>query len=781
MADHHPPDLLLASVTAAVKGRYEVQREIGRGGMATVYLALDARHGRRVALKVLHPEFSASVNAERFQREIQICAQLTHPNILSLHDSGESDGVLYYVMPFIDGESLRHLLEHDRELPVARAATLGREVLDALGYAHERGFVHRDVKPENILIAGGHALVSDFGIARVMGANITGALTQSGIVIGSPTYMSPEQSAADEHIDARSDLYSVGCVLFEMLVGMPPYAGNSAMKLMSRHAIDAIPSARMLRGDVPAALDAVITRAMAKNPDDRFASAHAFQLALDMAVTTTTAGAHSASPSLAIGATGDAASARTRAYAPGIGSVAVLPFADNSAAKDQEFLCEGLADELRAALAKIPALRVASRTSSMGMRGRNTSVHDVGRELGVVAVIEGTVQRSGSRLRISMSLSNATDGFQVWAERYDRETEDIFALQDEIAQSVVEALRVTLSGERRSGLVTRQTQNVEAYQLYLRGRNLWGRREQGGLQKAIECFQQSLEIDPLYVMPYIGLADAFNTFGAYEYLPPKETFPRVFAAAEHALKIDPTLAESHTALGSARAHYSWDWRGAEESLAEAIALNPQYPLAHAYFALVMCATGRHERAREAIARAQQIDPLSGILNALVGWVADFGRRHDDAIRQSRLTIEMQPDLPVARSFLGYAHLAKGENAEALEAFSAITGYRTSLGGRGMALARLGRHEEARAVLTEMDEIAKTSYVSSYGRALIHIGLGEREQALTMLEMACDEHGYTLSYIGVSSHVDPLRNEPRFHAVIERMGLSGVPGAIIPAS
>ena len=774
MTDSPFHDLQLSVVAAAVGDRYVVERQVGRGGMATVYLAQDLRHHRKVALKIMHPELTATVGVDRFEREIRICAALTHPNILPLHDSGESNGILYYVMPFIEGESLRQLLDRQRELPIDRAISLIREVIDALGYAHEQGFVHRDVKPENILLAGGHALVSDFGVARVAGGTTSGGITQSGLVVGSPVYMSPEQGAGEENVDHRADLYSAGCVLFEMLVGVPPYSGGNAMRLIARHSVDPIPSARAMRDEIPPALDAVIARAMAKDRGERFASARAFRLGLDAAVASMTTAPAAAPRAAKIPPATAAVSSPTSMS----DSVAVVPFSDNSPAHDLDYLCDGIADDLRTALSRIPALRVASRTSSAAYKGRAIDAPELGRALNVATVLEGTVQRAGNRLRVSTFLSRTADGVQLWSERFERDADDIFALQDEIATSVVDSLRGTLGGGVESAaVVPRMTNNVEAYTLYLRGRNFWARREEGGLQKAVECFRQALEVDPLYVMPYIGLADAFNTFGAYEYLPPKETFPRVFAAAERALTIDPTLAEAHTALGSARAHYGWEWRASEESFAEAIALNPQYALAHAYYALMLAATGRHERARGVIARAQQLDPLSQIINALVGWVAFYSRRLDDAIRQYRLTIEMEPNFPVAHSFLAYAYLAQGRYEESRDEFLTIKGYRSASGGLGYAFARCGQRDQAQLVLAEMDVHATTMYVSSFSRAMVHIGLGDRPAALDALERACEERGYTFSYAAVAPIVDDVRGEPRFAAILQRMGLADVPGAL----
>jgi tetratricopeptide (TPR) repeat protein len=331
---------------------------------------------------------------------------------------------------------------------------------------------------------------------------------------------------------------------------------------------------------------------------------------------------------------------------------------------------------------------------------------------------------------------------------------------------------------QQRAIVPRTTENIEAYQLYLRGRHFWGRREEGGLQKAVECFRQAMEIDPLYVMPYVGLADAFNTFGAYEYLPPRDAFPRVIAAATKALSIDPTMAEAHTALGSARAHYLWEWSEAEQSFHDAIGLNPQYALAQAYHALLLSATGRHERAKDTMARAYQLDPLSHIFTALVGWVAFYGRRLDDAIHQYRIAIEMEPNFPVVHSFLGFAYLAVDRVDEAVKEFTSIRGFRTGLGGLGNALARAGRSQEARKILDEMDTFAQGSYVSSFSRSMIHLGLGERDKALDALEAGLEERAYTMSYIAVHPICDALRNEPRFASILERMGLADVPGAIV---
>lgn len=792
-------------VAAALADRYHVQRELGRGGMATVYLAEDRRHGRRVALKVMHPELTASLGVERFGREVRIAAGLTHPHILALFDSGEAGGLLYYAMPYIEGESLRQRLEREHELPVAEAMAIARAVADALGHAHALGFVHRDVKPENILISGAHALLADFGVARAVGDTTAPGITQSGLVVGSPLYMSPEQSAAESTVDGRSDLYSLGCVLFEMLVGVPPFTGNTPMRLMARHMLDPIPSARVMRAEVPPALDAVIARALAKHADDRFPSALAFLTALDAVRRSEVQRLDAQADARAQRDTRDGADLRTpanaslavlseldiRGEAPPssrwaapvrrgdssapVTSVAVLPFADLSAARDQEFLCDGITEDLRAALSRLSHLRVAARTSALAYKGRAVDVRTVGRELDVASVLEGTVQRGGDRVRISASLLSTADGFQLWTETFDRDASDLFAVQNEIATRVVDALSVHLS-RPSTPIVPRTTTNVEAYQLYLRGRHLWGRRQGDALQQALACYRQALEIDPLYVMPLVGLADAFNTFGAYEYLAPTDAFPKVIAAAERALTIDSTLAEAHTALGCARAHFAWEWRAAEDSFRQALAFNPQYSLAHAYYALMLAAQGRHERARDAVARAQQLDPLSPIYGTLVGWVAYFARDFEASIHLLSVAVELEPSFRVAQSLLGYSLLAANRPEEALQRFEQLVDYPSALGGLGYTYGVLGRADDARAVLARMDQLATRSYMSGYNRAQVYIGLGDHDTALDWLDKGADERTYTQSYLAVSALVDPLRGHPRFRSILDRMHLTQVPGA-----
>src|SRR5436189_2910499 len=422
-------DTLLDRLQEALAGRYTIERELGRGGMATVYLAEDVKHGRPVALKVLSPQLAASLGTERFLGEIQIAARLTHPHILPLHDSGEADGLPYYVMPYVEGESLRGRLIHERQLPIEDALRIAREVADALEYAHHRDIVHRDIKPENILFQTGHAVVSDFGIARAINVAGTSRMTGTGIAVGTPGYMSPEQAGGVDELDGRSDVYSLGCVLFEMLAGGPPFTGWSAHAILARQVLEPLPRLRTFRDTVPEWLELVVARALANAPGDRFAGVAEFIAALSSPTPATRA---------------DAAPARAHTTPAPEHSIAVLPFVNLSADPENGYFCDGMTEEILNALSAVPSLRVASRTSSFVFKDATQDVQTIGEKLRVRTVLEGSVRRADVKLRVTAQLINVADGFHLWSHTYEREMKDVFAVQDEIARAIVNALKVKL-------------------------------------------------------------------------------------------------------------------------------------------------------------------------------------------------------------------------------------------------------------------------------------------------------------------------------------------------
>ena len=441
---------LLDRLQAALVDRYAIEREVGRGGMATVYLAQDVRHHRPVAVKVLHPQLAVSLGSDRFLREIQIAARLQHPHIVPLYDSGQAEELLYYVMPYVEGESLRQRLAREPRLPVEDAIQIARAVAAALDYAHRNHVVHRDIKPENVMLHQGEAVVTDFGIAKAVTAAADN-LTQTGTAVGTPAYMSPEQAAGEAELDGRSDVYSLGAMLYEMLAGTAPFTGVTAQAIIAKLFTEPVPSLREHREDVAEWLDQAVRKALAKAPTDRFAPAAQFAQAL-------------AWPS------GGSTPPGTPAGVSAPKSIAVLPFVNMSADPENEYFTDGIAEEIINALTKIQALRVAARTSSFAFKGKNEDIGEIGRKLKVATVLEGSVRKAGTRLRVTAQLVNVADGYHLWSERYDRQLEDVFVIQDEISENIVRALRVVLSEEEKRAIEKAPTENVQAYDYYLRGR-----------------------------------------------------------------------------------------------------------------------------------------------------------------------------------------------------------------------------------------------------------------------------------------------------------------------
>ncbi len=515
--------------------RYAVEREVGRGGMATVYLAQDRKHGRQVALKVLHPELAATLGSERFLREIQIAARLQHSHILPLYDSGQAGTLLYYVMPFVEGESLRDRLNHERPLPVEEAVRIARDIAAALDYAHRQGVVHRDIKPENVMLHEGEAIVTDFGIAKAVSAAGGESLTQVGMAVGTPAYMSPEQASGEREPDGRSDIYSLGCVLYEMLTGSAPFTGPTVQALIMKRFTDPVPSVRATRSLVTIELEAVVSRALAKDPADRFTSGSQIVQALG-------------SPKVV---TPHATAVATPTVAPQK-SIAVLPFADMSPQKDQDYFCEGIAEEIINALTKIQDLRVISRSSAFAFKGQNQDIRKVGEQLDVGTVLEGSIRKAGNRLRITAQLINVAGGHHLWSERYDRELEDVFAIQDEIAASIVKALRLVLKDDEKEAIEKAPTANVQAYDFYLRGRQYFNQWRKKAVEHARRMFERAIEIDPNYARAYGGIADCCSFM--YMYWDASATnLERADAASRAALALDPELAEAHVSRGLALA------------------------------------------------------------------------------------------------------------------------------------------------------------------------------------------------------------------------------------
>lgn len=745
------------SLANALSDRYTIERLLGHGGMATVHLAEERKHKRKVAIKILKQEFGASVGAERFLREIGIAARLSHPHIVPLIDSGESDGTLYYVSPYIAGGSLRDRLNREKNLPIDDALRIAHEIGAALDYAHRNGFVHRDVKPENILFADDHALLADFGIAHVASSSADEPLTLSGLALGTPEYMSPEQASGETDIGVPGDVYGLACVFYEMLAGQPPLKGATPRATMAKQVTEKARPVRTLRPDAPAGFDRVLERALAKNPAQRFSSIVQFCDALSHA--------------------------RSEPNRPFIGTtrtIAVLPFVNSSPDPDNEYLSDGITDELINALAKVEGLRVASRTSVFALKGKAQDVRAIGALLEASEVLEGSVRRSGENLRITVQLTSTDDGRLMWSERYDRRLIDVFAIQDEIARTIVTTLRSTSFADIAPTPTNRHTENVLAYGLYLRGRYAWNKRTFEGVSEGIKYFEEAIALDPAYALAYTGLADSYSLHIDYRNVPVHEGHQKAKFYARKAIELDDTLAEAHASLAWSSFIYDWDWDGAVREFRRAIELDHRYAPAHQWYAFMLASQGRFDEALLEAHTAQENDPSSVSVRRSLGYCYFYARKYvqaryhldraiamnptaEESYRIQGLILTLQKQFPAAERVLREALALAPECGSSTKATLAYS------------LAAAGDTSYARQLAAELEERLKSEYVSPVEQALVYIALGDKQRALDWTERAIDERRGWVAYLRVHPIVDSLRGEPRFDALVQRMKF-GAPAA-----
>ena len=749
---------LRAALTAALAERYTIQAEAGRGGMAMVFRALDRRHDRPVAIKVVQPGLlTAQESADRFLREIRFAAQLTHPHIMPLFDSGEVSGVapplLYYVMPYLEGETLRQRLAREPRLPIDQALRIARALAGALDHAHRRQILHRDIKPENILLHDGEPLLSDFGVARGLCKVCEAeAVTEPGIAVGTPAYMSPEQASGDPALDPRSDQYSLARVIYEMLAGQPPFAGSGPRATMARQAVELAPPVRGLRPDTPVALEQALCRALSKSPDERFPSMAEFMSAMD-------------------GPPGTVPPVR----APAIGrSIAVLPFVNASPDPEFEYFSDGMTDEVISALANVSGLRVASRTSVFAFKGRREDVRSLGAQLGVSSILEGTVRRAGSRLRITAQLTDVADGRILWSERYERDDRDVFAIQDDLSRAIVDRLRADMVQPIGELHPRRYTENLRAYDLYLKGRFAWNQRTDGSVTEAIRLFEAAIAEDPRYALAYTGLADAHALHLDYRVGPVEAGMRRAREHALRAIELDESLAEAHSSLGWVAFIHDWDWPLAGREFRRAIELNPRYATARQWHAWYLAAMGRLSEGLAEAHRAAELDPASVPIRRGLGWLYCFAREPESGVAVLRQAVVMNPESPETRIILGIAHDQAGQFDEAeralrdaLEMAPADTHAMVSL---ARVLVRAGRREEALRLAGELRALERSRYVSPSDLAKLAIGLGEVDAAFAALDRARAERRGWLVYLKVGPLFDPIRRDPRFGALLRVMRL-----------
>ena len=778
------PAIPIDRVRAALADRYVIGRELGHGAMATVYLARDVRHDRDVAVKVMRPELVAVLGSARFLQEIRIAAQLQHPHIVPLFDSGAVDEVLFYVMPYVEGESLRHRLEREKQLPLDDAIAITAAVAGALDYAHRHNIVHRDIKPENILLNDGQPMVADFGVALAISKAGDSRLTGTGVSLGTPAYMSPEQAVADPALDGRSDEYSLACVCYEMLSGEPVYSGPSVQAVIAKQMSGSIPRLTTVR-NVPNAVERAVTQALAKMPADRFPTARAFADALTAAADPARRASGAGRSPLALAALAlllvaialSGAAVWYRSHHGGgttgaIRSIAVLPLENVGGDPRDEYFSDGMTDELMAALSRVPGLRVASRTSSYVFKGkRNVDVRQIANRLNVAAVLEGSVQRDGDRMRINTQLTNVSDGLSLWSGRYERDNKDVFRVEDEISQAAVRALTPALTGRAVAHLARPGTDNIDAYDLYLRARFRFNNFTEPDLRESITLYRQALDKDPRYALAWAGIAESWS-YLADDYMAPREAEPNVKAAALHALALDSTVAAAHALLGTELYQFEWNFDDGGRELREALALDPHLFISQLSYHGYLIATGHLDSALAVLEQAQALDPLS-VLDALfLGRFYGIVGRYDRAAGEYRHALDLSPGNPPALLGLGQALLDGRDTAAADSvlkvAYALYPPEETYVFAE--SFAGLGRRADAMRLLADMIKASRSRYIGAEGIAAVYVRLGDADNAFNWLDSAVVARSAYVLSLEADRKWDPIRGDPRFGALVQRIGL-----------
>jgi len=778
---------VLDSLEAALSDRYTIERELGAGGMSLVYLAQDLKHDRDVAIKVLRSEFVAAVGTERFLQEISVTAKLRHPNVLPLHDSGEVDGMLYYVMPYFDGDSLRDKLNADQRLSLEESIEIIKVTAKALDYAHRHGVVHRDIKPENILLQDGQPIVADFGIALEAAETHKTRLTETGMSIGTPQYMSPEQVAGDSELDGRSDVYALGAVLYEMLTGEPPHTGKSAQAILARILSEYPEPVGDLCDEVPDHVEAAIHRSLAKVPDDRFQTAAEFASAIVSGAVGGRAKRRRAKkrlPAMWLAAIAVAIFVAVvsslkfwSAPSPGITSVAVLPLAKLSGDSVQDVFVDGIHDALIVELQKLSAFeRVISRTSVLQYRDTELPIPDIATALNVDAVIEGTVQQSGGNVRVRVTLIGAFPERNLWSRDYQSDLTEVLTLQRTITGDIAREVALTLTPTEEAHLAQELPINPEAFNLVLLGREAWNQRNGPGMRRAVALFNQAVAIDSTYAVAYVGLSDAYNMLTQYHHLPTEDGIPLALESAERALAFDSTEGQAYTSL--AEVHFlGGEWGKAERAYRRAIALNPGSAIGHHFFGWFLSHMGRHDEAIEMLTRARELDPLAAPINGDLAAAYLHARRYDEAWTETERTLVIAPGFHRALWLQVLLGVLIGDEADraiadAMELEEA--GFVYFRAGLALALAAAGREAEARSLLEE--SVAARGGIERLNRggaiiaATCYLELGDTVAAWRSLERLVDVGiAAGLTNLVVWPFFDSVRDDPRFAELVARMG------------
>ncbi|MGB6865717.1 MAG: protein kinase [Candidatus Aminicenantaceae bacterium] len=772
-------------------GRYQIIEELGKGGMGKVYRALDKKLNEEVALKLIKPEIASDRKTlERFQNELKLARKIRHSNIGGMYELLEDKGLHYITMEYVSGEDLKSFIRRSKQLSIPTVMSIAKQICDGLSEAHKLGVVHRDLKPSNIMIdKNGNVRIMDFGIARSLKGK---GITDAGVMIGTPEYMSPEQVEGKD-VDHRSDIYSLGVILYEMVTGSVPFEGDTPFTVGVKHKSEIPTDPKEFNNQIPHDLNNVILKCLEKEKENRYQSAgelHSEIINIEKGIPTTARAVAERRPitsreitvtfglkklfiptlvvvSLMIAVVmviwQPWSQKETLPITSDKASIAVLSFDDLSPQKDQEYLCNGFAESIINALTRVEELRIPAPTSSFLFKGKEIDLKEVGEKLNVKTVLRGSVQKAGNKIRITAQLINVADETFLWSEQYNRELNDVFAIQDAITLEIVDKLRIKLMGGEKANLGKHHTENLEAYNLYLMGRHFWNKRTEEGFRKAIECFKQAIELDPNYALSYAGLSDSYGIAASYGYLPTNEAYSKAKNAVTRALKLDDTLSEAHTSMAIINV-MDWDWKGAEEAFQRAIKLNANYATAHHWYSYVLSNMGRHEEAIKEAKIAQEIDPLSPIMSRGLGGVYLFARQYEKAIEELNKTIEFDPESFFGHLWLSYAYLQSKmyrESIDVLKEFVSLIGF----GDQRALIEQTYADSGFSAALRQVISIIPAPYI----KATLFAFLGEKEQAFEWLEKA----DYELS-INIDLKANPLfdgvRSDPRFIALLKKMNL-----------
>jgi eukaryotic-like serine/threonine-protein kinase len=763
------------SMIGETLGTYQIVERLGAGGMGVVYRALDVRLNRTVAIKVLSPSKHGGDGERRlrFLQEARAASALNHPNIVVIHDINEINGNHFIVMEYVCGEPLDRILARG-PIPFTSALRYAHQATDALAKAHSVGIVHRDLKPANIFITvEGRVKILDFGLAKILdppqsdsdSPTVTalmpaGLHSEEGRVLGTPAYMSPEQ-VEGKTSSPRSDIFSFGATLYEMLSGRRAFTGASSVAIMAQVLSHPPQPLDSIVSGLPAPLIAIVERCLCKSPAGRFQSMNEIKEILETIMGEMTRTGMETMPSGIL----------ANIFVPPVPSIAVVPFANLNRDPENDYFADGLGEEITYRLAQIPGLRVTARTSAAALRKDEDMLRTADR-LGIGFLLDGSVRRQGPRMRVSVQLVKTADGIQVWTERYDRDVSDVFAVQDEIAVSITDFLKLHLGPGPLLPTPKHRPDSIGAYQLYLKGRHYWNRRSWDSLRKGIENFQEAIDRDPLYTLAYVGLADSYNLLGYYAERRPRDAYPKAKAAAQQALRLDDSLSEAHASLGYSRLFYDWDWDGAEMEFRRAIDLNPSYSSAHQWRAWYLFAMNRLDEAVMELKKAQELDPLSPIINDHLCLGLVLTGRVSEAMELIQEILDMDPGFALTYRRLGLACYNIGRVEEAIKALERsvqISGGSVGVGPLGFLYGRAGRERDALDILAQLERTASERYVSPLEMALANGGVLRLDDTFRALERACEDRTSDLVLYHHYPWPAEVRRDPRYAAISRQIG------------